>query len=54
MPHQKLERPQMKKSERKKQKNQDLIDIDNEYRLLKKLKKKKIDDIQFMEALERM
>ena len=44
----------MKKSERKKQRNQDLIDIDNEYRLLRKLKKKKIDDIQFMEELERM
>ena len=32
-------RPQLKKSERKKQKHQDLLDIDKEYRLLKKLKK---------------
>ena len=33
------QRPQLNKSERKKQKQQDLMDIDKEYRLLKKLKR---------------
>ena len=48
LPHQKIERSQLKKSERKKQRNQDLLEIDNDYRLLKKLKRGKITETEYM------
>ena len=54
LPHQKTERPQLKKTERKKQRNQDLVDIDNDYRLLKKLKRGKISESEYLRLAEEL